>query len=555
MTKQVVQYARVSTEEQNKSDSVSLDQQISEMDVLRDRNEWQVVDQFIDCENYVATQSPKKGKVVNPSGERADRPEFLKMLELVKTGQIDAIVCWRDDRLVRHPRVAVALEDALDIGDAHRLGKSKVEIYDATGAMIDRFTLSIKATIWREENKRRAERVKMGKIGTLKEGRWPGTYERLGYETVREPGERGCKIVLADDREVQAVRRIFYLCDSGLSLQKLRKALIAEGIEQKGIRKRKHDWHVSIISSILHTHDYTGAATYRFSDGIEYTIGIPQIVDQDMFDRCQKRLAENAFVATRNSKGVYLLQGILRCGECGATMRIITRRRFKRYNKIYQPDNPIHRYSCTGVKNYPDEPHSKKWRWGGKKLDWLVWRYIVDRCIKRPDLINAQVLARQAELRAQGDSITGDIARARTKLQEVDQERAFYQKQAARGKMTETEFDARMDETQDTYKYWQSEVERLKELRDDAQKVKVSLDYVTELLTSLQAKLESIDQTPTELNEMPAEERSAVLKERRKIILSLCETVRVYADWHIEIDGVLDGSEAAQFGLGGLSVP
>jgi hypothetical protein len=31
------------------------------------------------------------------------------MLELVKAGDVDAGVCWRDDRLVRHPRVAVAL--------------------------------------------------------------------------------------------------------------------------------------------------------------------------------------------------------------------------------------------------------------------------------------------------------------------------------------------------------------------------------------------------------------------------------------------------------------
>ena len=119
--------------------------------------------------------------MVNPSGERADRPNFLKMLELVKTGTIDVVLCWRDDRLVRHPRVAVALEDALDIGDKERPGKPKIAIYDATGAIIDRFTLSIKAAIWREENKRRAERTRMGKVGTLQEGRWPGNVGAGSY--------------------------------------------------------------------------------------------------------------------------------------------------------------------------------------------------------------------------------------------------------------------------------------------------------------------------------------------------------------------------------------
>jgi hypothetical protein len=47
------------------------------------------------------------------------------MLDQLKTGKIDAVICWRDDRLVRHPRVAVALEDALDFGDLKRNGKEK----------------------------------------------------------------------------------------------------------------------------------------------------------------------------------------------------------------------------------------------------------------------------------------------------------------------------------------------------------------------------------------------------------------------------------------------
>ena len=45
------------------------------------------------------------------------------------------------------------------------------------------------------------------------------------------------------------------------------------------------------------------------------------------------------------------------------------------------------------------------------------------------------------------------------------------------------------------------------------------------------------------------EERNTVLKGRRKIVIALCETVYVYADDRIKIEGVLDGSEASEFGL------
>jgi DNA invertase Pin-like site-specific DNA recombinase len=549
MKKQVVQYARVSTEEQNRMDSVSLDQQIDEMDTLGDRSDWQVVAKFIDCENYVATQSPKKGKIANPSGERADRPEFLKMLEFVKSGEIDAIVCWRDDRLVRHPRVAVALEDALDIGDTRRPGRPKIEIYDATGVMIDRSTLSIKAAIWREENKRRAERVRMGRIGTLKDGRWPGRYTRLGYKAIAEEGKRGLKIVLADDQEVQTVRRIYGLCDSGHSIRDIREILIAESAQQK-YGAQKWEWHDAVISQILRARDYTGEATWRFGEGTEFAIKIPRIIEPKLWKRCRDRIESNTSRSTRNAKGIYLLQGIARCGECDAAISVHReRRRAKQMaDGSWKAYTHSHRYFCSQAHHYRSELHARPHSWGGRKLDWVVWRYLIDSAVEQPDMIRGQIPARQAKLQAQDDSLDGDIAHAHARLTEIDRERAFYQRQAARYKMTETEFDARMDETQEAKEYWQSEVERLRGLRDDAQTVQAGLDYVTELLETLRKDLASVDQTPRELGALPEERRCKVLRTRQKIIRTLCEQVRVYANGRVEIDGMVDGSEAVQFG-------
>lgn len=87
--------------------------------------------------------------------------------------------------------------------------------------MLDRFTLHIKASVWREENKRRAERIKLGKIATLKEGRYPGPYGRYGYKEYREPGARGLTIDV-DGNEEPIVRMIYDLCDSGLGTKAIR---------------------------------------------------------------------------------------------------------------------------------------------------------------------------------------------------------------------------------------------------------------------------------------------------------------------------------------------
>ena len=73
-------YARVSTEEQAQGEKVSIDQQLAQMRDLCELRGWNAASVFVDCKDYKATQSPKKGKTVNPSGERAYRPAFLEML-------------------------------------------------------------------------------------------------------------------------------------------------------------------------------------------------------------------------------------------------------------------------------------------------------------------------------------------------------------------------------------------------------------------------------------------------------------------------------------------
>jgi len=232
--KQAIMYSKVSSEEQAKGDAVSLDQQEADMRALAERNNWQIVNHFVDCKNYKATQAPKKGKIINPSGERADRPRFLEMLGHIESGKYDVVLCWRDDRLMRHPQVAVALEDALDLGDAKRNGSGKIEVYEANGAPVDRMMMHMKAIIWREENRRRTERMKMAKIGTLQGGRWPGWYNRYGYKSRKIEGRRGRIIELGNPDEVQTVKNIFNWYDAGGTLRSVRRKLIEQGASQRG---------------------------------------------------------------------------------------------------------------------------------------------------------------------------------------------------------------------------------------------------------------------------------------------------------------------------------
>jgi chromosome segregation ATPase len=210
----------------------------------------------------------------------------------------------------------------------------------------------------------------------------------------------------------------------------------------------------------------------------------------------------------------------------------------------------IYEYQCSKPQQLPDVPHPRPFSRYGRTLDWEVWRRLVDYGINRPDFITDYILDRQAELQAQGDDVDGNIAHARQKSTEINQERAFYQRQAARGKMTEAEFDARMEETKETLNYWESEIIRLHDLRDNVAKVQAGIEYVNQLLASIQTVLPEVDIPPNELKAMSMEKREEVMKVRQEIVRSLVEKVTVWASGQVKIEGALDGSEATQFELG-----
>jgi DNA invertase Pin-like site-specific DNA recombinase len=548
--RRAVLYARVSTEIQAGENSVSLPQQLEESRALCTRNGWQIAGEFVDDKDYKATQSPKKGTVVNPSGERADRPQFLAMMEVIKAGGTDMVICWRDDRLVRHPRVASALEDALDVGDKARGGHTPILIYDATGAQIDRFVLHIKAVIGREDNKRRTERTKLGKIGTLKAGRWPGFLDMIGYEMVKDAGERGRRIEKLDD-EACWVLKIHEWYAAGIAIQEIRRRLIAEGVPQSDYQAnwRKHDWSHAIVYEILRNEAYTGRLAWHFGDGTEHAISIPVTVPRELWESNQRRLDQNKKLATRNAGGVYLVQGILYCGECGHAMAVRQVSTYTVEGELRERHTSHYCYRCNTKWLYSDEPHPKPYMFAGLRLDTEIWRYVVDRGIKHPELIQEQVRNRQTALREQGDNLDGEIAHKRQRLVEIDQERASYQRQNARGKMTDKEFDARIQETDDAKADIQEQLAQLVQLRDDSAKVDDGLRYLVELMTNIREELPMIDIPRKELRALPKEQQEVILRKRQRIVRALCDKVTIKANGHVEIDGLLDGSEAAEFEL------
>ncbi|MFQ6101321.1 MAG: hypothetical protein ACE5OS_08825, partial [Anaerolineae bacterium] len=84
--------------------------------------------------------------------------------------------------------------------------------------------------------------------------------------------------------------------------------------------------------------------------------------------------------------------------------------------------------------------------------------------------------------------------------------------------MTEQEYDELIIETEEGRQYWESELARLKELRDNQDKVQAGIDYVSRLTANIEKVLSITDIPPDELKKLPEEKRNEVLKTRQDVI-------------------------------------
>ena len=164
----------------------------------------------------------------------------------------------------------------------------------------------------------------MGKRGTAKQGRVPTGGLPYGYRI----GDDGRPEVVEEQAEV--VRRIFHMyVHEGMGSHSIAVRLTDDGVPtQTG----KLLWLQSRVHHVLGNATYTGTWVYgKFrhvstEDGMKVydqprdtwiEIPIPRLIDDETWERAQKVKKQRSRRAKRNTKVVYLLQHLLRCGECG----------------------------------------------------------------------------------------------------------------------------------------------------------------------------------------------------------------------------------------------
>ena len=219
-------YCRCSTIEQA-TEGLSLDVQQSKIQAYCSLNDLQLVD--IDAHD------------VGISGKSLNRPGIQSVLDRLRSGEANAIVVLKLDRLSRSTRDVLHLIEMVETNgwQLHSIGE-KLDSSTASG----RFTITILSALAQMEREQIGERTSQALQHMKSNGETLGTTP-LGYESQKD--EDGRRILVPCHEEQVILKQIDDLRHSGLSY-----AVIAEQLNKKGVpTKRNGSWHASTVRSLI----------------------------------------------------------------------------------------------------------------------------------------------------------------------------------------------------------------------------------------------------------------------------------------------------------------
>ena len=182
--------------------------------------------------------------------------------------------------------------------------------------------------------------------------------------------------------------------------------LTDEGIPTQTVKPM---WRQSYVHHVLGNATYTGTWVYGKSrhmsteDGMKVydqprdawiEIPFPQLINDETWERVQKMKKQRSSRAKRNTKVVYLLQHLLRCGECGrnfharSTWKATSVRNGKKYS--YDLPTPRRYYMCNGMQSLRLRCRKRTYI-RAERLEEPIWSE-VKWVIQNPDVIVAGIV-------------------------------------------------------------------------------------------------------------------------------------------------------------------
>ena len=261
------------------------------------------------------------------SARTADRPDFQRMIADSAKGLFDVVLVWKLDRFSRDRYDSAHYKHVLKKNGV-RVISIKENISDGPEGIILESMLEGYAEYYSAEL---AQKIRRGQHDNAMKCMNNGGNIPLGYYVDKTTG-----ILTPDPITEPLAVEIFTRYANGERISDIQRDL-----DTRGIRSRRgNPYSVGSLSNLLKNRKYIGE--YKYGEVITPD-GIPAIIDKELFERVQMRMAANKKAPARaKAEEEYLLTTKLYCGNCGRLMAGESGKGCK--GIVY------HYYKCSGAK-------------------------------------------------------------------------------------------------------------------------------------------------------------------------------------------------------------
>ena len=266
------------------------------------------------------------------SGGNVERPALKRLMADIQAERIDAVVCYKVDRLSRS---LLDFTRLIEVFDRHRVMFISVTQPINTADSGGRLMLNVLLSFAQFEREMIADRTRDKVSAARRKGKWTGGFQVLGYDVHPDGG----RLVVNED-EAAIVRQIFALYLDLGSIQAVTEELNRRNWRTKSWTTKKGAFHEGVpftkntVNHMLANPIYVGRTRLH---GESFEGEHDAIVDQDLFDRVQRQTAAQARTGGAVAKNRYghLLRGLLHCAACGCAMTPSATRKGRRVYRYY----------------------------------------------------------------------------------------------------------------------------------------------------------------------------------------------------------------------------
>ncbi len=304
-----VLYARVSSDQQAEKD-LSIPSQLRAMREHAEKSGWQVVQEFVD---------------EALSGKTTRRPDFKNMITLAKQKPkiVDVIIVWKFSRFARNREDSIVYKSLLR--------KAGVQVFSLNEKVEDspsgRLLEGIIESMDEFYSDNLAQDTRRGMKEAAQRGYFYGGRAPLGYKAIKvKEGQTEHSRLVIDPVHESTVRKIFDLSFQGHGGMEIAKILNGARL----LTASGKLWGKTSIYSVLNNSMYTGNTVYNRTLSKHEPTLVPD-THAAYISLEQHRTIKATFgdrrpkeFSPRSVASPYLLSGLVRCAECGATMTSAT---------------------------------------------------------------------------------------------------------------------------------------------------------------------------------------------------------------------------------------